>query len=353
MIKKHLAILSLAFVAFIGSAQDLVCMTDCNAGAAFSAQNINRLRSLGVEPPWEIIDFRWHKTEPILFMLSNWRSADIAGTSGTDLEIWKYGDRGYIGRDFLLRRPFTQLEVTADTVVGGTDSGRLLFWDIKRSELDHEYAISDGAVSELLLHPSGQWLLVAIDDRRLYRFDLESHLAAEIHLQGADNLVLDALAFSTAGHLLANAGKDVIRIWDTGSWEVWEPQYLPSRAGKRVLFTDDDSHLMVVADAVVSRWSLANNRLTFVRELDAHPSKRPCPIADGDISPDGTLLMTIDACNQSRAWDLAADAEIYVPQLDFSEDNFPGTDVAFSPDGRFLAEVTESYWVLAIVWGPG
>ena len=72
-------------------------------------------------------------------MLSNWRSADLAGTSGTDLEMWKYGDRGYASRSFLIRRPFTQLELSLDSVIGGTDSGSLQFWwDIRNEAIFHE-----------------------------------------------------------------------------------------------------------------------------------------------------------------------------------------------------------------------
>ncbi len=349
MIKKSMAILTLVFVANIGSAQDIMCLKDCIAGSAFSAENIHRIRSLGAEPPWDIIDFRWHKSEPILFVLTNWRSADEAGTSGTDLEIWEYVDRGYKSRNHLIRRPFTQLELTLDTVIGGTDSGSLLFWDIKQGELLHEYAVSDGEVSELLLHPSNQWLLVAIDDAKLFEFDLESKSAAEIQLPGAEEMTLHALSFSSDGHLLATGGNETIRIWDTGSWEAWRPQHLLTESVEDLIFTEDDSHLIVLADGSVGRWSLANQRLDFVRELVAHPDIRPCHIADGDISPDGTLLVATDTCGQVRAWDLAVDQEIYVPQLDTKNPHRPGTAVVFSPDGRFLAEVNKVYWVLLIV----
>lgn len=352
MIKKSLAILALVFVASVDIAQDIVCFKECIAASAFSAENIHRIRSLGVEAPWDVIDFRWYKTEPILFMLSNWRSAEEAGTPGTDLEMWEYGDRGYKSRNFLVRGPFTQLEVTPGAVVGGTDRGSLLFWDIKQEEMLHEFPVSDGKVSELLLHPSKAWLLVGIDNAKLFQFDLESRSVAEIRLQGAEETALHALSFSSNGNLLAVGGNETIRIWETGSWETWGPQRLPSESVEDLIFTEDDSHLIVLTDASVSRWSLANEHLRFLRKLVARPGKRHCHIADGDISPDGSLLMTTDACGQSRAWDLAADQEIYVPQLDFSEDSRPGTAVVFSPDGRFLAEVANAHWVLLIVWEP-
>ena len=162
--------------------------------------------------------------------------------------------------------------------------------------------MSAGEISELLLHPSNEWLLVAIDNAQLFQFKLESQSLVEIQLQSAEEVTLNSLAFSGDGHLLAGGGHGTIRIWDTGSWEEWEPQRLPAKSVKDLLFTKDRSHLIVMTDASVSRWSLANERLTFVRELKALPDKRYCEVTDGDISPDGSLLMTTDDCSQTRAW---------------------------------------------------
>ncbi len=349
MIRKSLAIMVLVFVANVGVSQDIVCYVDCKAGSAFSVDNVHLIRSLGAEPPSSIIDFRWHQTEPILFMLSEWRSDDKVGTDDSDLEMWEYGDRGYNSRNLLIRRRFTQLELTLDFIIGGTDSGSLLFWDIKKEAILHQFPVSDGGVTELLLHPSSEWLLIAADNAQLFRFDLESQSVAEIQLPGAEDATFHTLSFSDGGHLLAGGGNETIRIWDTGSWKAWVPQHLPAESIKDLIFTEDDSQLIVLADASVGRWSLADERLSFMRELEGRPDKRPCDFSDGDINPEGSLLMTTDSCMQLRAWDLASDAEIYIPQLDFSNDERPGIAVVFSPDHRFLAFVTDAFWGLLIV----
>ena len=189
---------------------------------------------------------------------------------------------------------------------------------MKQGEFTYDEYLSDGGVSELLLHPSGEWLLAGIDGSRLFHYDLESQSPAEIHLQGVEELTIHALEFSNDGQLLAIGGDEKFGIWDSSSWAPWEPQRLPAESVNVLLFEQDGAHLIVVADTSVSRWSLANNRLTFVREFKRHPARRLCRFVDGDISPDGTLLMTTDSCSQLRAWDLASDAEIFISGLDWT-----------------------------------
>ena len=351
MLKKAILVLTLVLMANLGFAQEL-CIDHCIPEEAFSAKNIHRIHGLGAEPPGGILEVRWHKTEPLVFILTNWRPGLNHGIPGSDLEVWEFGEMKDYSRYYLVNGPFTQLEVISDAIIIGTDGGRLLFWDIKQGEFIYDLHLSYGEVSELLLHPSDEWLFAVIDDSWLFQFDLESQSAAEIHLQGTEELKIDALAFSSDGQLLAIGGNETFRIWDWSSWVQWEPQRFSAESVNDLLFTKDGTHLIVVADTFVSRWSLANNHLTFVREFKRHPSKRICLFVDGDISPDGTLLMTTDSCSQLRAWDLTTDAEIFIPGLDRSDDRNPGTAVVFSPDGLLLSEVKWSYWSFMLIPSP-
>ena len=353
MIKTSIAILSLAFIVNLGFAQE-VCMDHCIPEEAISAKNIHRIHWLGAEPPEEIIDVRWHKTEPLIFILTNWRLGFGNGVLGSDLEVWdwKYGVGHGYSRYSLVSGPFTQLEVLPDKVVTGTVSGSLLFWDIKQGEFIYDLYLGDGEVSELLLHPSDKWILAVIDGAKLFQFDIELQSATEFHLPGAEGLAIHDLAFSSDGQLLAIGGNEMFRLWETNSWAQWEPQRLSVESVNDLLFTKDDAHLIVVADTSLSRWSLANNHVTFVRELEHHPSKRLCQFVDGDISPDGTLLMTADSCSQLRAWDLTADAEIVIPGPDHSNDRNPGTSVVFSPDGLLLSDVSWNHWTFMLIPSP-
>jgi len=199
-----------------------------------------------------------------------------------------------------------------------------------------------------LLHPAGDWLLVVIDHKKPLRFDLESHAVTEIDLQGTKPLELNALAFSSDGLLLAAAGKGSIGIWDIDSWKAWEPHPLSVEWVGELHFTDDDSQLIVLTDAV-KRWSVSEKSIKMVRELVSLLPKRQCLILGGDISPDGTLLMTIDDCSRTRAWNLTTDTEIFVPQMTYLADRPVGMPIKFSSDGRFLTDSDNVSWAAYMI----
>ena len=365
MLNKTIVLLALILAVNIVHSQDLLCGSHpyepaCVATSAFSVDNVHRVRSMGLqEADVRPLEASWNKTELILVTLGDIpedipaRKKNLKYLDFYPFEYTKH--KGYFSRGKFLAQDetFSQLAVTSDTVVVGTNTGSLLFWNFRQESLlstapsSHDWTryeqrmplppaipVSNGEISEILTHPSDEWLLVVIDYSRVFRVDLESKSVTEIEFQAGEDQALKALAFSDDGLWLAAADNESIRIWNTASWAAWEPKDLSAKSVKKLLFTADDSQLIVLADASVSRWSLSSGRLNFVRELAAYPGKRPCRINDGDISPDGSLLMTADDCGQNRAWDLTVDQEVFIPQLDFAE--WGGTIRQFSSDGFYL-----------------
>ncbi|MCY4060746.1 MAG: WD40 repeat domain-containing protein [Chloroflexi bacterium] len=349
MLKLIFVVLALVFVTSLSYGQELICRMTCRASASISNSNIHQIRSGGLDPP-AATEIRWHETDPIFVMLGHERE-EI--TLRRELLLAKLTEEGDYFRGTNRRPPrsesFQQLELARDTIIVGTNTGRLMFWDLWTEEFLHEFQVSERPVSELLLHPSGDWLLVAIDPSRLFRFDLASQSVAEIRWPGDRGQSLQNLAISEDGYLLAAYGDGALRIWTIASWDAWEPAALSYESVADLLFTKDDSQLLVLSDATVSRWSLHGNSLHFVRQLEPADGKRECLIADGDISPDDSLLMTTDDCWQLRAWDLDTDEEIFVPQLDSASDDRPGTAILFSPDGRYFISAAYSIWEMFFI----
>ena len=184
---------------------------------------------------------------------------------------------------------FSQLASTPGMIVVGTDTGSLMYWGLADGEFLYELPVTDGPITEVSLHPSKSWLAVVRNRSELFQVDLELKSVAEIQLEGSDTQALESLAFSSDGRLFAAAGQGAIRVWNSESWDAWEPHLFSAASIDKLLFIEDDSQLIVLADASVSRWSLDDGRLNLVRELESHPSKRPCHLKDGDVSSDGRL----------------------------------------------------------------
>ncbi len=357
MFRKLVPALALILVASYSQSQDIGCRITCNASVPISSANILGIRSSGADGgvPTEI---RWHPSEPILIMLDE--RALVSAQYLLVLEVFEGTRLLDIGGPILGHSPsFKQLEVLSDMIIVGTTDGTLMFWDLWREEFLYELPVSEGQVSELLFHPSGDWLLVAIDHSKLFRFDLASQSVAEIRLPGEHGQRLHNLAISEDGLLLAASGDGTIRIWTIDSWVAWEPAIVPFESTADLVFTNGGSQLLVLSDATISRWALHGNELRFVRQLEPIAAKRGCPFVDGDISLDETLLMTIDDCGLKRAWDLTSDSEILVPQFGSlsehsrEDERRLGREVLFSPDGRYLANTLDGQWGLRFIEDQG
>ena len=306
-----------------------------------SADNVQQICTRGANPG-RIIEARWHKTEPILVL---WSLPSLYAKDQTisHIVVWDV-ERNITTRLRTRGRTFSQLEVAANTLIVGSQTGSLLLWDLRQEVFLYLIPVHDGAVTELLLHPSDKWLLVVIDQEKLFRYDFQSRNVTEIQLQSSNYLPLHALTFSDDGRLFAAAGNGSVGIWDTEDWEAWQPVATSSESAVLELrFTDDDTHVILLAENTVSRWSLADNSLIFVRNLEPRSDTHQCTFLGGDINPDGSLLMTTDECGQLRAWDLKLDQEINIPQLPYIGEDRVGVPTRFSPDGRYLVDRSEPY----------
>ena len=308
-----------------------------------TADNVEEICALGTNPG-RIIEARWHKTEPILVQLGL-TSERAAEASTPAISVWDVERNITIdaGED-LISRYFTQLELTSSSIIVGTTTGSIKSWELMQKEPQYELFIADGEVTELLLDPVGEWLLVVIDYSRLFEVYIKSQTVNEIHLNGSMDHIFQSLAFSSDGRLLAAAGAGAMGIWDTSDRVARDTASLSIDVPVSLHFTGSDSGLVLVAGKSVSQWSFDGDNLQLDQTLKPHEHLPQCLFLGGDISPDGSLLMTTDKCGLLRAWNLELGYEIGVREMmrHIAEEHV-GVPTRFSPDGRFLVERVDDW----------
>lgn len=189
------------------------------------------------------------------------------------------------------------------------------FTDVESGQLGPEVAFSWGDFT-----PDGT-MVAAVEDGWYYNTVGEVHLIDVYSGESVavfnhhEEAIVDALAFSPDGRLLATALGETIKIWDVARGT--ELVTLPNATGSvRLLFFSPDGRILVTGAPgnVIDLWIV--------------------PIDASAIPP------SIDV--------VSANSVRVINEMDFFE---PTTDAVFSPDGSFVAVSTESgqinYWELA------
>ena len=330
---------------------DPLCKSWPPTPQTITVENVREICALGANPG-RIIEARWHKTKPILvqLVLTSKRAAEASTPA---ISVWDVERNITIdeGED-LIGRNFTQLELTSSSIIVGTNAGSIKSWELMHQELQYELSITDGEVTELLLYPTDEWLLVVIDYSRLFKVDTKYQTVTEIHLQDNMDFSFQSVAFSNDGRLLAVAGAGAMGIWDTTDWVARDKVSLSSDVPVSLHFTKSNSDLVLLAGKSVSHWSFAGDNLEFVQTLKRHEHLPQCMFLGGDMNPDGNLLMTTDKCGQLRAWHLELNYEIGIREMmrHVAEEHI-GVPTRFSPDGRFLVERVDD-WGFALLIVP-
>jgi WD40 repeat protein len=165
-----------------------------------------------------------------------------------------------------------------------------------------------------------------------------SHLPGQVGslLRGHTNIV-QSVAFSPNGHLLASSGDDgTIRLWDVQSHrELGDPLW---RYRDRIYgdaFSPDGREIASAScDGTVRLWDVPTHR-QLGRPLLADDD-RACVFGVA-FSPDGRTLASGSEDGYVRLWDVRTQKILFglFGSADISAYGF--NDVAFSPDGRTLA----------------
>jgi WD40 repeat protein len=183
--------------------------------------------------------------------------------------------------------------------------------------------------------PGDRFVMTAAEDGELARWDLRSGKRAQTWR--IETAVAPALAVSPDGHTAAVGFKHGVQLVDLRSGRARTLTADVGGSPNWVLFSPDGR--MVVStnrDRTVTRWDVASG--TLLETFRGHSNFVQQPV----FSPSGKTLYTVSHDRTAIAWDLTGDRRLGRPftfthDRHFSATGYDGHPGKISPDGRLLA----------------
>jgi WD40 repeat protein/tRNA A-37 threonylcarbamoyl transferase component Bud32 len=240
-----------------------------------------------------------------------------------------------------------QFAVTPDdrTLLTASEDGELAWWDLRSRKKTRTLRIETGTAPALAVSPDG--LTAAVGSKHgVQLVDLRSGTVrtASGDLAGSPNWVL----FSPDGRTVVSTNRDkTVTRWDVESATPLETLRGHSNFVQQPVFSPDGETLYTVShDGTAIAWDLTGDRrlgrpFTFTHDrtfsrtgYDGHP---------GRLSPDGRLIAVGLKERGIAFWDARELTPAGAPLLDTVGEV---KTLAFSPDGRTLAAVTDTMLTL-------
>jgi WD40 repeat protein len=193
-------------------------------------------------------------------------------------------------------------------------------------------------LSAVAVSPDGKTLATAERDNTTRLWDVATQRPVGRPLRPADDRTIDrkgalfGLTFSPDGGMLATAGLDGVRLFDTaGRRQIGPPLYAERPIGT-VEFSPDGKRLAIARNGAIQFWQLAARRQTGPR---IHVPDHTNLLSAMAISADGATLATVGGDRTVRLFDVATGRQRGAP-IPVAVNGILD-ELKFSPDGRTLA----------------
>jgi WD40 repeat protein len=244
-----------------------------------------------------------------------------------------------------------QFALTPDdrSLITASEDGELASWDLRTGRKTRTWRIETGLAPALAVSPDGLTAAVGVKHGvQLVNLRSGAVRTAASDIAGSPNWVL----FSPDGKMVVATNRDkTVTRWDVASATPLETLRGHSNFVQQPVFSPDGETLYTVShDGTAIAWDLTGDRrlgrpFTFTHDrtfsrtgYDGHPGK---------LSPDGRLIAVGLKERGIALWDAHELTPIGAPLLDTGGEV---KTLAFSPDGRTLAAVTQR---LLTLWDVG
>ena len=160
-----------------------------------------------------------------------------------------------------------------------------------------------------------------VGSRKQTIWNISTRPPVSFALKGADEMLVNSVAFSRDGKLLATGDRsNVAHLWNGETGEHVDALRGHTAPVRKVAFNRDGSRLATASeDGTVAVWDTATRKQLF--QLSGHKNE----VLDVEFSPDGRRLATAGGKDRTvKVWNAEAHADVVY-------------GVAFSPDKKLLA----------------
>jgi WD40 repeat protein/serine/threonine protein kinase len=209
-------------------------------------------------------------------------------------------------------------------------SGQVRIWHVPSGNVQTTAHFAAVPIYGLAFSPDGRSLAVSNNDHTVQVHDAADGRAV-MTLRGHSDVV-NAAVFSPNGRQIASAGRDgTIRFWD-----ITAPQEGPWFSGlpgqiRRTAFSGDGQRLTAIGPRLQT-WEVITGRALFARQFAIMPGTSVSAPGTA-LSQDGRYLAGTTAFNLFL-FEATTGKEVFAER----NEKYQAHDLAFSPDGRLLAQ---------------